>query len=68
MRNIFDQYDHPEKPGRIKEVFNKYAAIFREDAWWLDCIGVSREEAERSGFFEWRRSRRRNANGSKKAA
>lgn len=38
------------KPGRIEEVFDKYAAVFRKDAWWLDAFGVSREEAEREGF------------------
>jgi hypothetical protein len=45
------------KPGRIEEVFDKYAAVFRKDAWWLDAFGVSREQAEREGFFEWKRSR-----------
>lgn len=47
------------KPGRIEEVFDKYAAVFRKDVWWPDAFGVSREQAEREGFFEWKRSRRR---------
>jgi len=60
--------DDFRKPGRRKEVFNQYAATFREEVRWLDSIGVSREEAEWEGFFEWRRSRRRSVNGSPKAA
>jgi len=38
------------KPGRIEDVFGKYAAVFRKDVWWLGSIGVSREQAEREGF------------------
>jgi hypothetical protein len=60
--------DNFRKPGRMKEVFDTYAAILREEVWGLDSIGVSREEAEREGFFALRRSRRCSVNGSPKAA
>lgn len=57
--------DDFRNPVRMSEVFDKYAAIFRRDVWWLDRIGVSREEAERTGFF---RERRRLAQGGSNAA
>jgi hypothetical protein len=49
--------DDFKKSDRISEVFDKYAAIFRKDVWWLDAFGVSRKEGERAGFFRERRRR-----------
>lgn len=53
-RLTLDDFQNDE---RLNQVFEKYARVFRKDAWWLDSIGVSREDAERAGFFEWRRRR-----------
>jgi hypothetical protein len=60
--------DDFRKPGRMSEVSHKYAAISRNDVWWLDMFEVSREEAGRTGFFEWRRSRRHRTCASRQTA
>lgn len=57
--------DDFRNPDRISEVFDRYAEIFRKDAWWLENIGVPRREAERVGFF---RERRRLAQAASNAA
>ena len=41
--------------ARMDQVFDKYAAKHWEKVWWLDGVGISRQDAERVGYFPSRR-------------